>query len=191
MHQRYTPESKTRHSRRPTIKRQTSPTSPWMVSFGDLITLLFCLFLTLNASGVFTITPPLNPNSPSGPTFAASNGGAMSSSKNRHTPIELYLTEEALADIATLRSRIEDMISSHAESFTISTHSCRPPGSKALAVDFSHIKAATDTFSMRRIFGLQNTPCAKVGDKPSVVKVSVLPQSIDRLLDTNKEGQIR
>lgn len=166
-------ESINRHLRRSSNRRNTAPTSLWMVSFGDLITLLFCLFLTLRTSGVFTIAHPTDPNSTSGPPFAAEIREVGGSSKKRHPPAQVYLTADDLTDITALQNRLKEMIPSAPASVTISTLSCRSPGSAALLVDFAHIEGATASFGLPRTFGVQHLSCPEVEGKPSVATVTI------------------
>ncbi len=183
-------------SRPSTSRTRRKPASPltnplgvsWMVTFGDLMTLLFCFFLALISTGSFDLGGASANHHSDGPVLAHSSPRMSTPSINRHDGPELYLTEKDLTNPHRLRERVNAMIPPNSDTVSISIRSC-PGGISSERISYlQQIALATTPSPYSRIFTSSETPCAPFEGSHPIAIIQLTEIASDRTAHSNQRG---
>jgi hypothetical protein len=159
-----------------------------MVTFGDLMTLLFCFFLALVSTGSFSLGVVPEDSSGNGPVLAHSSPRMSSLSINRHDGAELYLTDKDLTTPDGLRERVNAMIPQNSDAMSISIRSCPGETSSKKISYLQQIALVTTHLPYPRIFTSTETPCTTFKGSRPIAIVQLVPTASYRTSSSHQRG---
>jgi flagellar motor protein MotB len=158
-------------------RRRTVPnTSSWMITFGDLITLLLCFFLALVSTGAYQLGNRHLPDTDHGPVFAQTGKEVLKPSKNRLSLPHLFISEADLMKREVMFRRLAEMSSLNATGKVLLIESCRGDDNEIVESDFRQINAASTGLPFVRRFGFREEPCTSGTEGRSVAVISIIEE---------------
>jgi flagellar motor protein MotB len=171
------PTASTKINYRSTPRRNTvSNTASWMITFGDLITLLLCFFLALVSTGAYQLGNRHLPDTDHGPVFAQIGKEVLDPSKKRQSLPPWFISEADLMKREVMSQRLAEMSSSNATAKVLLIESCRGDDNEIVERDFRQINAASIGLPFVRRFGFREEPCPSGLENRSVAAITIIEE---------------
>lgn len=155
----------------------------WLISFGDLLTLILCVFLLLLSLGAYKVgQEPVSGRDPSGvnvSTDTINNGRRIAPSPRGTRFQEIYLTAEELSTQAPLKALTDltrDVVKRNKSSL-IKIEACSDKGWDQAVMNAMAVRAEVEKARAPIELGLRGKRCEGMQserDKKAVVKVSLI-----------------
>lgn len=155
------------------FRRTAIPETPWMITFGDLITLILCFFLALVSTGAYRLGERQHHDADHGPLLASLSSQKLASSKKRQSFPPLLVTEEDLMQSEELGRRIIRIVTPSDKGATLLIESCRTDGDEQIERDLRIITSATDQLHLPRRLGFRNGGCTANNGATPIAQISV------------------
>ena len=170
-------------------RRTVSSTASWMITFGDLITLLLCFFLALVSTGAYRLGNRHLPDTDHGPVFAQTGKEALDPSKNSRSSSPWFISEVDMTKREVISQRLAGLISSNTDEKVLLVESCRGDDDEIVESDFRKISAASAGLPLTRRFGFREEPCPSGINSRQVAAITIIAnRTKDRVLKPAHES---
>ena len=159
-------------------RRTASSTTSWMITFGDLITLLLCFFLALVSTGAYQLGNRHLTDTDHGPVLAQTGEYVLDPSKNRQSSSPWFVSEADLMKREVISQRLAEMSSSNKTAKVLLVESCRADNNGTVERDFRKITAASAGLPFTRRFGFREEPCPSEINSSPVAAITIIENRI-------------